>query len=164
MLMAIFSLNRLFKKQPENFGRPQKPGDGQEAIAKILEMSGCSDLRIDEHHRLYTVKDGKRYWVMFKPNKENCEIFGTEVLFETNGKNLSWKDLSPELCDRLVLESLCGTFFGYFTRKRIVFLPEAKSIAEFILKLDLLESIYISYSTLSDMSFVPNWFYHIKER
>lgn len=156
-MRSIFE--RLFKKrQPENSRQPQKSSDGQEAIAKILKMTGCNDLRIDDQRRLYVVKDGKSHWVMFKPDKESFEIFCSEVLFKTNGKNLSWKDLSSELCDRLVLESLCGTFFGHFARKRVVFLPEAKSIAEFILKLDLLESIYVSYTELSDMSFVPNWF------
>lgn len=144
-ILSIFS--KFFKKlQPEKSRQPQESSDGQKAVAKLLELAGCTDLRIDEWRKVYAVKNGKAHWLMHKPDKHSS-IYGTTVMFETGGRDMSWKDLTPELCDRLVLESLCGTFFGKFL-ERVALVPMAESIPELMLKLDLVDSIFISYKEL----------------
>lgn len=154
-MKSIF--DRFFKKlQPENSRQPQESSDGQKAIAKLLELTGFTDLRIDEQRRVYAVKNGKAHWIMFKPDKSRFSIYGTVVMFKTSGRDVSWKDLTPDLCDRLVLESLCGTFFGEFPRG-VALIPEAKSVAELNLKLDMLDSIYVSHKELGDSFVAPNW-------
>lgn len=150
-------LSRVFKKlQPENSRQPQESTDGQKAVAKLLELTGCADLRIDEQRRVYAVKDGKAHWIMFKPDKSRYSIYGTVVMFKTAGRDMSWKDLTPDLCDRLVLESLCGTFFGEFPMG-VALIPKAESAAELNLKLDMLDSIYVSHKELGDSFMAPNW-------
>lgn len=152
-------VSKIFKMlQPEESRQPQDfSSDGQKAIAKLLEFTGCTDLRIDERRRVYAVKNGKAHWVMFKMDKSSFTIYGTAVMFKTSGRDMSWKDLTPELCDRLVLESLCGTFFGEFPRG-VALIPMAESIPELMLKLDLAESIFISYKELgSAFAAAPNW-------
>ena len=150
-------MSKIFKKlQLEESRQPQESSDGQKAIAKLLELTGCTDLRIDEQRRVYAVKNGKACWLMFKPDKSRISIYGTVVMFETGGRDMSWEDLTPELCDRLVLESLCGTFFGEFPRG-VALIPMAESVAELILKLDMLDSIYVSHKELGDSSAAPNW-------
>ena len=156
-MKSIF--DRFFKKlQPENSRQPQdSSSDGQKAIAKLLELTGCTDLRIDEQRQVYFVKNGKAHWVMLKPDKDRITIYGTKVMFKTSGRDLSWKDLSPELCDRLVLESLCGTFFGEFPRGVVALIPMADSIAELMLKLDMVDSIFVSHKELGSTFVAPNW-------
>lgn len=149
----------LFKKelQPENSRQPQdSSSDGQKAIAKMLELVGCTDLRIDEQRQVYFVKNGKAHWVMLKPDKDRISIYGTRVMFKTGGRDMSWKDLTPELCDRLVLESLCGTFFGEFPRG-VALIPMAESIPELMLKLDMADSIFVSHKELGSTFVAPNW-------
>lgn len=155
MIQSIIS--KIFKKlQPEKSRQPQESSDGQKAVAKILELTGCTDLRIDEQRRVYAVKNGKAHWLMFKPNKDNFSIYGTLVMFKTSGRDMSWKDLTPELCDRLVLESLCGTFFGEFPMG-VALIPKVESAAELNMKLDMLDSIYVSHKELGDSFVAPNW-------
>ena len=149
----------LFKRklQPENSRQPQdSSSDGQKAIAKLLELTGCTDLRIDEQRQVYFVKNGKAHWVMLKPDKDRITIYGTKVMFKTGGRDMSWKELDPELCDRLVLESLCGTFFGEFPRG-VALIPMAESIPELMLKLDMADSIFVSHKELGSTFVAPNW-------
>lgn len=150
-------VSKIFKMlQPEESRQPQDfSSDGQKAIAKLLELTGCTDLRIDEQRRVYAVKNGKAHWLMFKPDKSSS-IYGTLVMFKTGGRDMSWKDLTPELCDRLVLESLCGTFFGEFPRG-VACIPKAESVAELNMKLDMLDSIYMSHKELGDSFVAPKW-------
>ena len=153
-MLSIFS--KFFKKlQPEKSRQPQESGDGQKTVAKLLELTGCTDLRIDEQRRVYVVKNGKAHWLMFKPDKYSS-IYGTLVMFKTGGRDMSWKDLTPELCDRLVLESLCGTFFGDFP-EGVACIPKAESVAELNIKLDMLDSIYVSHKELGDSFVAPKW-------
>lgn len=150
---------KFFKKrelQPEELGQPQESSDGQKAVAKLLELTGCTDLRIDEQRQVYFVKNGKAHWVMLKPDKDRISIYGTRVMFKTGGRDMSWEELTPELCDRLVLESLCGTFFGVFPSGAAL-IPMAESISELMLKLDLAESIFVSHKELSSTFVAPNW-------
>ena len=153
-MLSIFS--KFFKKlQPEKSRQPQESSDGQKTVAKLLELTGCTDLRIDEQRRVYAVKNGKAHLLMFKLDKYSS-IYGTLVMFKTGGRDMSWKDLTPELCDRLVLESLCGTFFGDFPRG-VVCIPKAESVAELNMKLDMLGSIYVSHKELGDSFVAPKW-------
>ena len=153
-MLSIFS--KFFKKlQPEKSRQPQESSDGQKTVAKLLELTGCTDLRIDEWRKVYAVKNGKAHWLMFKPDKYSS-IYGTLVMFKTGGRDMSWKDLTPELCDRLVLESLCGTFFGDFPRG-VACIPKAESVAELNIKLDMLDSIYVSHKELGDSFVAPKW-------
>lgn len=153
-MLSIF--DKLFKMlQPEKSRQPQESSDGQKTVAKLLELTGCTDLRIDEQRRVYAVKNGKAHWLMFKPDKSSS-IYGTLVMFKTGGRDMSWKDLTPELCDRLVLESLCGTFFRDFPGG-VACIPKAESVAELNIKLDMLDSIYVSHKELGDSFVAPKW-------
>ena len=155
LMLSIF--DKLFKMlQPEKSRQPQESSDGQKAVAKLLELTGCTDLRIDEQRRVYAVKNGEAHWLMFKPDKSRFSIYGTLVMFKTGGRDTSWKDLTPELCDRLVLESLCGTFFGEFPGG-VACIPKTESVAELNMKLDMLDSIYVSHKELGDSFVAPKW-------
>ena len=157
MTVIQSTISKIFKKlQPEESRQPQESSDSQRAVAKILELTGCTDLRIDEQRRVYAVKSGKAHWLMFKPDKSRFSVYGTLVMFKTGGRDMSWKNLTPDLCDRLVLESLCGTFFGEFPRG-VALIPKAESAAELNMKLDMLDSIYVSHKELGDLFAAPSW-------
>lgn len=160
-ILSVRSIfERLFKTKklkPENSRQPQDSSDGQKVIARLLELTSCEDLRIDERRQIYFVKDGKPYWAMLKSDMSPISICETKVWFKTDGIDMSYTNLSPELCDRLVLESLCGTFFGEFSG-RVALIPITMSILELAIKLDLIDSIFVPYNELASMVVVPNWF------
>lgn len=125
----------------------EEPSVGQMAIAKILEMAELDDLRITPYKYICAVKNGKNWWV-FSKNISNLMIRKTDVCDFKDDRSISWKDLSPNQCDKLVLESLCGSFVGHFS-KGVVAIPNANSLDELMTKLDTKQSIFIAYEDLN---------------
>ena len=151
------------KRQPEDSEQPQifqEAEDARAAVAKILEMSDCHDLRISSCRRVYAMRRGssEKEFLFYKPSAEKLEIFETMVMFKTGGNDMSWRELEPRDLARFVIESLPCCFFTVPGKKwKTVLIPQASSAAELNLKLDMLESIFITYSDLVHSEGCPNW-------
>lgn len=151
------------KRQPEDSRQPQifqEAEDARAAVAKILEMSDCHDLRISSCRRVYAMQRGssKKEFLFYKHSSGSFETFETLVMFKTGGEDMSWKDLHPRDLVRLVSESLPCCFFSVPDKQdEIAVIPAASSAAELNLKLDMLESIFITYPDLVHSEGCPNW-------
>lgn len=135
--------------------------DAKRIVTKILELSGCSDIFITGKGNIYVRKKGtsEKEFVFYKPSSIKTEVFESHLLFPTHGRECSWRDLEPREVQSLVLESLSGCFFGIPGNRplEVAFIPEASSIAELGLKIDMLDSILVSYSDFYKMSGMPRW-------
>jgi hypothetical protein len=71
---------------------------------------------------------------------------------------MSWRELEPRDLARFVTESLPCCFFAVLGKKwKMALIPQASSAAELNMKLDMLESIFITYPDLVHSEGRPNW-------
>lgn len=158
--LKCFFLSELFERKSQHTA--VQPSAGQLAIAKLLELTGCCDLRIDKTRRAYAVGGedcGKSY--LYRLNVVLSKSLDAAVCLKCGElaakDDFSWRDLSPEACDELA-ESIAGSFFGKPSKlsaddlsvKTVFLVPEARSAAELMMKFDMLGDGEISttYRTL----------------
>ena len=145
-------------QQPELSRQPQE-SDGQKIVAKIIRMSAgkITDIGIDMDKNMFAVlPSGAVEYFFFKLDESPAEVIETKALVSTGGKSVMLRDLQPSDCDRVVLESLAGCFCGQFSRG-VLLIPEARSLAELAIKLDMKDDLFVTHADLASMKTMPNW-------
>lgn len=153
---------RSFLSKRKSHHTDVQPSAGHLAIVKLLELTGCCDLRLDEAGRAYVVGEEdscKSY--LYSLNVVLSKSLDAAVCLKCKElaakDDFSWRDLGPEACGELA-ESMAGSFFSKpskfppddLSAKTVFLVPEARSAAELMMKLDMLGDGEISttYRTL----------------
>lgn len=145
----------------------RKTSEEDSAAAKVvkslLALGGYSDLVIHEDGSICFIgRDGQRCYSYFKPVDAHDQLVENKCLQGDPAREVSWTELDPEELDKLVVESLCGSFSEIpgSNAKRFLRVPLESSIAELGLKLDIegdagTSSFIIGVSDLSKLGEIP---------